>query len=261
MNNGEFHSRSEKHRRQHKIKRPFYKKSWFIVLMSLLAIVILVNIFSPNKSEDEIYLKIKNQNVTLNNKIRADIKFDTNPDNKFKLTDSNGDLVYSDRATNRKWDTLTMVMSGKYKLTVYKNGKSLSKKITVKPLIISTKQKPSTDSKENSNVSTGSADEVPVEYSNAFVQARQYSDMMSMSKQAIFEQLSSPDGGKFPTEAAQYAVDNLQADYNKNALESAKTYQKEMNMSNEDIRQQLASPDGGKFTQAEANYAIAHLSD
>ncbi len=84
---------------------------------------------------------------------------------------------------------------------------------------------------------------------------------MHMSKIGIYDQLTSEYGEKFSAEAAQYAVDNLKADYNANALAKAKSYQKTMDMSPEGIRDQLTSEYGEKFTQDEANYAIEHLND
>ena len=102
---------------------------------------------------------------------------------------------------------------------------------------------------------------VPPEYSSALSKAGTYSNMMHMSKQGIYEQLTSEYGEKFSPEAAQYAVDHLQADYNANALAKAKDYQKTMNMSPEAIRDQLTSDSGEKFTPDEANYAIQHLND
>ncbi|WP_255405582.1 Ltp family lipoprotein [Sinomonas sp. R1AF57] len=103
------------------------------------------------------------------------------------------------------------------------------------------------------------APKVPAEYQSALKQAESYSNMMHMSKQGIYDQLTSPYGGKFAPEAAQYAVDNLKADYNANALASAKSYQETMNMSPVAIYDQLVSPYGGKFTAAEAQYAVDHL--
>ncbi|WEV72915.1 Ltp family lipoprotein [Bifidobacterium sp. ESL0790] len=100
---------------------------------------------------------------------------------------------------------------------------------------------------------------VPVEYTNALASAKTYSDTMHMSKQGIYDQLTSPAGDKFSPEAAQYAVDNLQADYNANALASAKQYEETMQMSPEAIREQLTSPAGDKFTDQEADYAVQHL--
>ena len=82
-----------------------------------------------------------------------------------------------------------------------------------------------------------------------------------MSKQAIYDQLTSQDGNKFPAAAAQYAIDNLKADYNANALASAKDYQRYAKLSNEEVKEQLVSPDGGKFTPEQADYAMQHLND
>ena len=53
------------------------------------------------------------------------------------------------------------------------------------------------------------ANNVPTEFSNALKQAESYSKTMHMSKQAIFDQLTSEYGGKFAADAAQYAVDNI----------------------------------------------------
>lgn len=102
---------------------------------------------------------------------------------------------------------------------------------------------------------------VPAEYRNALRQAETYSDMMHLSKQGIYDQLTSEYGGQFPAEAAQYAIDNLKADYNKNALEQAKTYRDTMAMSDAAVKDQLMSEYGGQFTESEAQYAIDHLND
>ena len=80
-----------------------------------------------------------------------------------------------------------------------------------------------------------------------------------MSKKGIYNQLTSEYGEKFPADAAQYAIDNLKADYKLNALETAKTYQKSMSMSKQGIYDQLISEYGEKFTEEEAKYAIEHL--
>ena len=107
---------------------------------------------------------------------------------------------------------------------------------------------------------TQSMDEnIPKEYSSALNKAQSYSEMMHMSKQGIYDQLTSEYGEQFSAEAAQYAVDNLNADYKINALEKAKEYQESMDMSPEAIRDQLTSEYGEKFTQEEADYAISNL--
>lgn len=102
-------------------------------------------------------------------------------------------------------------------------------------------------------------DNIPTEYKSALKKAKIYSDTMHMSKMGIYDQLTSEYGEKFSAEAAQYAVDNLDADYKENALKKAETYQETMSMSPEAIRDQLVSEYGEKFTQEEADYAIANL--
>ncbi|MBU9673810.1 Ltp family lipoprotein [Planococcus sp. CP5-4] len=101
--------------------------------------------------------------------------------------------------------------------------------------------------------------EVSTEFESALNQAQTYSDTMHMSKAGLFEQLTSEYGGQFPEDAAQYAIDNVDADWKANALESAKTYQDSMSLSKEAIRDQLTSDYGGQFTQEEADYAIENL--
>jgi len=102
---------------------------------------------------------------------------------------------------------------------------------------------------------------VPVEYASALKKAESYSALMHMSKAGIYDQLTSEYGEKFAAEAAQYAVDTVQADWNANAVAKAKDYQKTMSMSPAAIHDQLTSEYGEKFTPAEADYAIAHLND
>ena len=102
---------------------------------------------------------------------------------------------------------------------------------------------------------------VPAEYTSALAKAGNYSDLMHMSKVGIYDQLTSEYGEQFSKEAAQYAIDNVNVDWNANALAKAKDYQEQMNMSPAAIRDQLTSEYGEKFTAAEAAYAIDHLND
>ena len=102
---------------------------------------------------------------------------------------------------------------------------------------------------------------VPKEYRNALRSAKTYSDMMHMSKQGIYDQLTSEYGEKFTPEEAQYAIDNIKGDYLETALKSAKNYQETMSMSKDAIYDQLTSEYGEKFTAEEAQYAIDNLDN
>lgn len=99
------------------------------------------------------------------------------------------------------------------------------------------------------------------EQSNALKKAKAYAKTMKMSKQGIYEQLTSEYGEGFDVEAAQYAIDNIEWDWNENALSKAKTYRDTMSMSKSAIYDQLTSQYGEKFTAEEAQYAIDHLDD
>jgi len=103
--------------------------------------------------------------------------------------------------------------------------------------------------------------DVPAEYKSALNQAGSYAKTMHMSKQGVYDQLVSEYGGKFTAPAAQYAIDNVKADWNANALAKAKDYQKQQSLSPSAIHDQLTSAAGEKFTAAEADYAIQHLTD
>jgi len=102
---------------------------------------------------------------------------------------------------------------------------------------------------------------VPAEYKAALNKATEYANTMRMSKKGVYLQLTSDYGEKFTPEAAQYAIDNVKADWNANALAKAKDYQNSMSMSPAKIHDQLTSSYGEKFTEAEADYAIQHLND
>lgn len=121
-----------------------------------------------------------------------------------------------------------------------------------------TEEKKTEEKKEEKKEETKPA--VPKEYESALKKAESYSEMMHMSKKGLYNQLTSEAGEKFSKEAAQYAVDNLKADYKKNALEKAKSYQETMNMSPAAIKDQLTSSAGEQFTEEEAQYAVDNLN-
>lgn len=114
-------------------------------------------------------------------------------------------------------------------------------------------------SNEVSNETITEDDSIPSEYKSALNKANAYSESMHMSKTGIYDQLTSEYGEQFSEEAAQYAVDNMSADWNANALEKAKEYSESMYMSKAGIYDQLISEYGEQFTQEEAQYAVDHV--
>ena len=102
-------------------------------------------------------------------------------------------------------------------------------------------------------------DDVPLEYRSALKVAERYSNTLYMSKQGIYDQLVSDYGEKFPEEAAQYAIEHLDADWNENAVKKGQNYAETMHMSKQGVYDQLISDYGEKFTPEEAQYAVEQL--
>jgi hypothetical protein len=113
--------------------------------------------------------------------------------------------------------------------------------------------------KEGQASTASSSNDSNSEYSAALEKAKSYNSLFHMSKKRMYRQLTS-DFDKFSNDAAQYAVDHLEADYKYNALFNAKNYRKLFNMSKSRLINQLTSSIDG-FTEEEANYAINHLDD
>lgn len=112
---------------------------------------------------------------------------------------------------------------------------------------------------ESAAENPSNAENIPTEYKSALNSATAYSNMMHMSKAGIYNQLTSEYGDKFSAEAAQYAVDNINADWNANALAQAKAYSDTMHMSKKGIYGQLISEYGEQFTKEEAQYAVDNV--
>ena len=102
-------------------------------------------------------------------------------------------------------------------------------------------------------------DNVPAEYKSALKKANSYASIMNMSKIGVYNQLTSEYGEKFSPEAAQYAMDNIKADWKANALAKSISYSDMMHMSKVGIFEQLISEYGEKFTEEEAQYAIDNI--
>jgi hypothetical protein len=90
----------------------------------------------------------------------------------------------------------------------------------------------------------------------ALESAESYLAMSGFSKQGLYEQLSSSAGEGFSQAEAQYAVDHVDADWNKEAVESARSYLDMSPMSRNELIEQLSSSAGEGFTYQQAVYAV-----
>ncbi len=94
-------------------------------------------------------------------------------------------------------------------------------------------------------------------YAQVLGRAEYYSSILNLSKAMIHDKLIKNDG--YSEEEADFAVENISADWKENALLKAETYRRALNMSDRDIYRQLTASNGEKFTQEEADYAIDNL--
>lgn len=117
------------------------------------------------------------------------------------------------------------------------------------------------DKPENTTKENESEDNVSREYKNALKSAENYLSMMGFSEKGLFDQLTSEYGDQFPDDAAQYAIDNVEVDYNQQALKVAENYLELMPMSDNELFDQLISEYGDNFTEEQAQYAIDNLPE
>lgn len=211
-------------------KKPIYKKWWFWVLVIVLIIIIGGIAGESSTTPANNYSKKSTIEVTVADfssmsKDETQNWFNTNKING-KISDEYSDNIPKSNFIRQSISANTIIHEGDEITIVYSLGKKPTKEET-----------------------------------NALKQAESYSENMHMSKKGIYNQLTSEYGGKFSADAAQYAIDNIEADWNANALAQAKSYQNNMSMSKSRIYDQLISEYGGKFTKAEAQYAIDHLDD
>lgn len=267
-------SRVSRHRYQR--RKPLYRR-WWIWLIALVIVILFIN-GVKSVSNRSLFLDIDRQTVQADTNGQARVNFRTNKDNNYFVEHEKTKLIFDEEKATTGEVTLKFSYPGKYRIVVFKDGKYVAKTILVREKV-SDKEASDTESDDSStndiSVSDGdtgnqqsesaqkddASTQVSPEYKSALNKAKDYASEQYMSQQGIYRQLTSEYGEKFSADAAQYAIDNLQVDYNANALKKAKEYQSEQDMSPEAIRDQLTSEYGEQFTPEQADYAIQHLND
>ena len=228
-----------------KKKKPIYKKWWFWVIIA----VVVIGIIGGSGGGEET----STDTGTGSSINQSGDETNNTTDNK---TDSNkvtvADFSTMSKADIENWaatNKVTVKFSEDYSDTVASGS------------VISQNKKANETVKEGATIKVviSKGKKPSMEYQNALKKAESYSKLMHMSKQKIYDQLTSEYGEKFPADAAQYAIDNLNVDYKANALEKADSYSKTMHMSKQKIYDQLTSEYGEKFTAEEAQYAVDNL--
>lgn len=206
-----------------KEKKAIYKKWWFW----LIVIIVIIGGIGASQDENSIQTssKISVTVADFSNMKREEIENWCNESKvKYNIKEEYSDTVKKGSFISQSVDENGTIHQGDKIIITYSLGKE-----------------PSNEEK------------------NALKKAEIYSSSMNMSKQGIYKQLTSSIEG-FSKQAAQYAIDNIDADWNKNALEKAKTYQQDLNMSKNAVYKQLISSVEG-FTKSEAQYAIDNLDN
>lgn len=228
-----------------KKKKPIYKKWWFWVIIA----VVVIGIIGGSGGGEET----STDTGTGSSITQSGDETNNTTGNK---TDSNkvtvADFSTMSKADIENWaatNKVTVKFSEDYSDTVASGS------------VISQNKKANETVKEGATIKVviSKGKKPSMEYQNALKKAESYSKLMHMSKQKIYDQLTSEYGEKFPADAAQYAIDNLNVDYKANALEKADSYSKTMHMSKQKIYDQLTSEYGEKFTAEEAQYAVDNL--
>lgn len=244
--------------------KPFYKKWWFIAIAVFIGLVLIGSLTNPKGKDSTKETESSTTSTTTESSsgITVPNVVGMRGDEAHATLEALGkvDISFKDEAGKKmvldvtNWTVTSQTpeagatLSKDAKVTLFVHHDTDDAKPTDNP----TTDAPSTTESKK--------DDVPRDYRKALKSAENYSKTLHMSKQGIYDQLTSDFEG-FSPEAAQYAIDNIQADWNANALAKAKEYEKTLNMSDEAIRDQLVSEYGEKFTQEEADYAVAHLDD
>jgi len=222
-----------------KNKKPLFQKWWFWTLIVIVAIgAIGSNGPKKNTAPSQTETDRANENLKPSNKPSEPELQENQIQSQFSSTPDSEEQPTPQKSTEQESDDSILSQP---------NG---------------TKEKDEQPEKEEISVDTSAPqqdDGAPMEHRTALIKAESYSELMHMSKAGIYDQLTSEYGEKYSPEAAQYAIDNMDTDWNANALAKGQDYSDTMHMSKAGIYDQLISEYGEKFTADEAQYAVENI--
>ena len=94
---------------------------------------------------------------------------------------------------------------------------------------------------------------------NALRSAESYLEFKGFSKKGLIEQLTSEYGDGFARKDAEWAVDNLDVNWNEQAVRAGQSYLDFKGFSRSGLIDQLSSEYGDQFTKKQATYAADKL--
>lgn len=159
-----------------------------------------------------------------------------------------------DNASEKLVDSISEFADNIIKTVKFKETATVTQEETTKS---TTTEKQTTEKTTEKPTETKS--EISTEFLNALKKANSYANNQHMSKAKLYEQLTSAYGERFSQEAANYAIENVNTDYNQNALIAADSYANKQHMSKLKLYEQLTSEYGEEFTESEAQYAVDNV--
>lgn len=229
-------------------KKKIDKGTIIVISITILAIVIAVSIYFSKNNNTSTYQT--SSNFSNNSSLNTNTTYSQVERKKVTIID----FSQMSKEEIQQWckdNKINYVFTEEYSDTIAKNG-FIRQSIESGNFVYENGQV---------NIVYSLGKKPTIEETNALKKAQSYAKSMHMSKQGVYDQLVSEYGEGFTAEAAQYAIDNINIDWNANALAKAKSYQSSMSMSKKAIYDQLISAYGEQFTQEEAQYAIDHLED
>lgn len=130
----------------------------------------------------------------------------------------------------------------------------------VSAYVIHTNTVSTTSSKQSSSHQTKY---IPPKYRDTLNKANYYANTLNLSKKRINNILSSKFGDHLPADQVNYAINNVKANWYKNALIKANSLIKDIsksntNLSDNELKHDLTSI--AMFTEKESDYAIKHVN-
>lgn len=143
-----------------------------------------------------------------------------------------------------------LVVAVAFIATGLQGGSNDSKNTTKESVSEVSSTEPTASEKENK---ISQEENVPREHRNALAKAQSYLSWAGMSEEGLRKQLAFEE---YPSEAIDYALANVEVDYNEQALTKAKSYDNWASMSDSRLYDQLKFEG---FTDEQAQYALDNL--
>ena len=141
----------------------------------------------------------------------------------------------------------TVVETTKESVTEVSSAESIAESTVVE------EETETTETTETTIEEVTQEESVPREYRNALSKAESYLGWAGMSEQGLREQLEFEE---YPSDAIDYALANVDVDYNEQALAKAESYDDWASMSDSQLYDQLIFEG---FTDEQAQYALDNL--